>query len=81
MKKKATKPNVPVKAMLTTAQAAEYIGVSASWLNQARCKGAKVLANGRKRSIAPSFYKLTDRKIVYKITELDEWLMQFRVQA
>lgn len=54
---------------LTTEQAAEYLGVSPSWLAQARGRGD-----------GPPFYKL-GRSVRYIRASLDEWLSARQVRS
>lgn len=59
---------------LTEAHAAEYIGMSRSFLRQSRMNG-----NREGRTPAPPFIKLhPGRSIRYLKDDLDSWLEQFR---
>jgi len=59
---------------LTSAQAAEYLGVS-----------AKTLENWRRKKQGPPCYQVRQRDakrcklVLYRIVELDAWMAQFRV--
>lgn len=61
-----------MKMYLTPAEAAEYIGVSKSLLSQQRQKG-----------IGCNYIRVGDAKtkavILYKRTDLDQWLEQYRI--
>lgn len=54
--------------VLNEREAAEYIGMSPSFLRQSRCKSGRV--NG------PAWIKPTDRAVRYRIADLDAWLSQ-----
>jgi excisionase family DNA binding protein len=56
------------KKLLTTAEAANYLGLSASYLNQLRVLGVK---GGKIES--PPFIKI-GRAVRYRRIELDEWV-------
>lgn len=58
--------SIPVNApdtLLCTKQAAALMGLSPSWLNQARSKG-----------YGPPFVRLSPRKIVYRLGDIRLWL-------
>ena len=57
---------------LSDLEAAEYIGMSPSYLRQARCSG-----NREGRTPGPVFVKL-GRSVRYLITDLDIWLLEHR---
>jgi excisionase family DNA binding protein len=48
---------------LSVSGAAEYIGVSVSYLNKLRSAGG-----------GPIYTKIGSRRVVYRLTDLDEWL-------
>lgn len=50
---------------LTTEAAAERLGVHRSFLDRRRCKGG-----------GPKFLRLSASKIVYRPSDLDDWLSQ-----
>lgn len=56
--------------MLTTAEAAQYLKISASTLNQYRVSGR-----------GPAFHKLGPAFVRYKKTDLDEWAHSCRYQS
>lgn len=60
------------KRFLTTKQAAEYTGWSASFLRQARCEG-----NRKNRTPGPPYMK-NNWKVMYDIVDLDEWMLKYR---
>ena len=53
-------------AVLDTRAAAEYVGLAVQTLNKLRCVGG-----------SPPYYKHT-RKVVYKTSDLDAWLLERR---
>ena len=53
---------------LTTKQAAEYLGVSRSWLEKLR-----VFGDG------PPFYKVSARRVLYQKSELEAWVARYRM--
>lgn len=57
--------------MLTTKEAADFLKVSANWLEQLRT----VRGMGR---IRPPYYKI-GRRVIYKKSDLNEYLNHFRV--
>ena len=57
------------KRSLTEQQAAEYIGMSRSFLRQHRMNGAR-----EKRTLAPGHIRVGTRTIRYLIEVLDAWL-------
>jgi len=59
---------VEYSRVLTDKEAAYYIGMSQSWLRQARCQG---------RKDAPPFIKI-GRSVRYLVEDLDSWLQQHR---
>jgi len=61
----------PAHTMLTTAQAAVYTGFSEDYFKCGRCTGTASL---------PPHYKFA-RKVMYRQSDLDVWLEQFRVEA
>lgn len=63
------------KKALTEAETAEYIGMSRSYLRQARMNGE--LAS---RTPPPRHIKIGPRAIRYLKEDLDFWLEQWRVQ-
>lgn len=56
--------------LLTTEQAAEYLGYSAATLNQSRSKSSGVIG-GRP---APKHYKIGVKLVRYKEEDLKKWL-------
>lgn len=57
-------------AVVDTRAAAKYVGLAAQTLNKLRCSGG-----------SPPYYKHS-RKVVYKTSDLDAWLLERRrVQA
>ena len=60
------------KRCLTDVEAAAYLGMSVSFLRQARCNG-----NREGRTTGPPFIKI-GRSIRYLITDLDIWLLEHR---
>lgn len=57
------------KRSLTEAEAAEYIGMSRSYLRQARMTGAL-----QKRTPPPKHIKVGLKSIRYLLDDLDQWL-------
>ncbi len=57
-------------SLLCTKKLAHLLGVSASWLNQARSKG-----------YGPMFVSLSPRKIVYRHSDVLAWLMERQHQS
>jgi predicted DNA-binding transcriptional regulator AlpA len=55
--------NMTEKKWLTTAAAAEIIGVRPATLERWRCEGR-----------GPSYYKITARVVRYDIDDIDEWI-------
>lgn len=69
MKNEVFKMNYSIpKRILTDREASQYIGMSASWLRQARVTG---------NPDAPPFLKM-GRSVRYLIGDLDQWLFQKR---
>ena len=62
-----------VKTVFTEHEAAEYIGMSRSFLRQARMDGQR-----KNRTPGPKFFRVGTRAIRYRKDCLDEWLDQFR---
>lgn len=62
------------KVCLTEAEAAEYIGMSRSFLRQDRMHGVRV-----NRTPGPSFVRL-GKTIRYLKADLDQWLFQHRIE-
>jgi hypothetical protein len=62
------------KRALKEKEAAEYIGMSRSFLRQDRMNGYR---DGRKRG--PDFVK-TGRTILYRKEDLENWLLQHLIQ-
>ncbi len=62
-----------MKRSLTEAQAAEYIGMSRSYLRQDRMNGER-----SNRTPGPRFIKVGSRAIRYLLEDLDAWLDQWR---
>ena len=60
------------KKTVSDVEAAEYIGMSVSFLRQARCNG-----NREGRTAGPPFIKI-GRSIRYLITDLEIWLLEHR---
>ncbi|TAH33665.1 MAG: DNA-binding protein [Alphaproteobacteria bacterium] len=50
---------------LRTEEAAQYLGLSASFLRQLRCKKNK----------GPKFYRIGRRAVVYDKADLDSWMI------
>ena len=74
-----TEPAITLPALLTECEAAAYIGVSVSYLRQARTKGAP---GGR--TAGPNFVRLDSfglrdgkngGRVMYPRADLDKWLM------
>jgi predicted DNA-binding transcriptional regulator AlpA len=63
------------KRTLTEQEAAQYIGMSRSFLRQHRMNGAR-----NKRTIAPGHIRVGTRTIRYLIEELDAWLDENKVR-
>ena len=57
---------------LTEQQAANYLSMSRSFLRQGRMNGDR-----ENRTPTPPWYKI-GRSVRYKISDLDNWLEQFR---
>jgi predicted DNA-binding transcriptional regulator AlpA len=62
-----------IKNAFTDKEAAEYIGMSSSFLRQSRCNGDR-----RNYTSGPSYIKV-GRAIRYLKSDLDEWLDQQKV--
>jgi len=52
---------------ITTAQAAEQLGVSTSWLEKLRVSG-----------FGPPYFKPSERRVFYRIEDLDVWMNSHR---
>jgi len=63
----------PPKRALTEPQAADYIGISRSFLRQDRMNGER-----ENRTPGPRYIKVGSRAIRYLIEDLDAWLDQWR---
>jgi len=61
------------KHVLTDPEAAQYIGMSISFLRQSRMDGVRT-----NRAAGPSFIKI-GRSVRYKKDDLDAWLNEHRV--
>ncbi|MFT4574415.1 MAG: putative DNA-binding transcriptional regulator AlpA [Marinomonas primoryensis] len=61
------------KQVLTEREAAQYIGMSRSFLRQARIEG-----NRLNRTPGPKFFKVGTKAIRYRRDRLDEWIDQFQ---
>lgn len=61
------------KKVLTEREASEYIGMSRSFLRQARMDGQR-----KNRIPGPKFFKVGARAIRYRRERLDEWLDRFK---
>lgn len=59
-----------VKDVLTTAEAAEYLGVCVAYLESARVKGG-----------GPRYAKISPRIVRYRRTTLDEWVASREVDS
>lgn len=59
------------KRAFTEKEASQYIGMSRSFLRQARMEGSRV-----NRTPAPNFIKI-GRSVRYMIEDLDQWLDRF----
>ena len=64
--------NVGSRAV-TEQQAAQYIGMSRSFLRQGRMNGDR-----EGRTPSPPYLKIGSRSVRYLIEDLDTWLEQFR---
>ena len=62
----------PRHRLLTETQAAPYIGMSRSFLRQARMNGKR-----QNRTAGPPFLKI-GRKVLYLADDLDDWLLEHR---
>ncbi len=62
-----------IRRALTEKQAADYIGMSRSFLRQARMNGDR-----DKRTPGPTYIRIGSRSIRYLIEDLDEWLERWR---
>ena len=60
------------KRLLTEIEAAEYIGMSRSFLRQGRMDGVRVNCTP-----APKWIKIGLRSVRYAIEDLDEWINSF----
>jgi excisionase family DNA binding protein len=58
-----------LRPLLSVKEAADYLGVSESWLNKARCTGD-----------GPPFHKI-GRRVLYGVAELVAWLAQRKVRS
>ncbi len=58
--------------LLTEAQAAQYIGMSRSFLRQSRMHGIR-----ENRTPGPAWIQVGTRSIRYPIASLDEWINSF----
>jgi excisionase family DNA binding protein len=54
----------------TTGQAAELLGVSASWLEKLRVRGD-----------GPPFYRVSARRVLYRLSDLNDWIEAHRAQS
>lgn len=59
------------KRLLTEVETSEYIGMSRSYLRQARMEG-----NRRNRTPAPPFIRI-GRSVRYRIEDINKWLDEF----
>ena len=59
-----------MKRILRTPKAAEYLGISESWLEKKRLEGG-----------GPPYIKLGHRAVGYDIDDLDRWLESRRVAS
>jgi excisionase family DNA binding protein len=55
---------------LSTAQVADYLNISKSWLEKLRVSG-----------FGPPFYKVGPRRVLYKREDLDQWIGECRVNS
>lgn len=55
---------------LTTQQAAARLGVSTSWLEKLRVRGD-----------GPPYYKVSPRRVLYRIADLTAWMEEHRVRS
>ena len=69
---KTTQHEVLTKRAFTEAEAAHYIGMSRSFLRQARSEGAR-----RNRTPPPPAIRVGSRSIRYLREDLDAWLNEF----
>lgn len=59
-----------INGYLTTKQAAEYLGVSRSWLEKLRVFGG-----------GPAFYRVSSRRVLYQRAGLDAWVARHRMNS
>ena len=64
------------KRGFTTRQAADYIGLSPSWLRKKRLRGA-----ADPGTPGPTYIKLENGLAIYLVEELDRWLDEHREQS
>ena len=64
------------KRGFTTRQAAEYIGLSPSWLRKKRLRGA-----ADPGTPGPTYIKLENGLALYLVEDLDRWLDEHREQS
>ena len=69
---KQDRPRRRAQRALCERDAAEYVGMSASWLKQTRAEGKR-----ENRTPGPPYVKL-GRSVRYLIEDLDTWLMKHR---
>ena len=67
------KDETPRKQVFTEREAAIYIGMSRSFLRQARIDGSRL-----HRTPGPRFIKVGSKAIRYRREWLDEWINQFQ---
>ncbi len=66
------KPNFIQKRLYAEPEAAEYCGVSRTFLRQSRMNG-----NRENRTPGPQFVRVGKRSIKYKLEDLDAWIDQW----
>ncbi len=74
MQVKTTIVNEVESIMYDEKSAAHYLGIAKSTLTCGRCTGQR-----KGRMPLPPFYKI-GRRVLYKKTDLDTWIEQFRVE-
>ncbi len=55
---------------LGTAQVAEYLNLSKSWIEKLRISG-----------FGPPYYKVGPRRVLYKRADIDQWIAERRISS
>lgn len=72
------KTDAPPEVYYSTAQAAEYIHMSATWLSKGRMTKRTEPEEGRNFIPCPKHVTFSSRKVRYAKSELDAWLLKYK---